>query len=153
MDVYRVAFIGQNKIRAQLPLMKRIEDVLREKLHDKELVEFYAGRDSDFDFVAALAAKGVQKESANLNSRIVLLQPYPKKNDSDYDRLYDEFQYLANDKSQSKPTVTERNQWMVDRANLLVTYVKPNRKSGALTTLQYAEKKSVEIINLAAQEQ
>ena len=153
MDVYRVAFTGQNKIRKQSPLITRIEDLLREKLHGKGLVEFYCGRDSDFDFLAALAAKCGQKEFENCDSRIVLLQPYPRKNDSDYDRLYDEFRYLAENKSNPKATATERNRWMVDHADLLVAYVKTNRRSEALTTLEYAQKKGIPIINLAEQEQ
>ena len=42
---------------------------------------------------------------------------------------------------------------MIDNADLLVAYVEPDRKGGALTTLKYAEKKGVEIINLAIEEE
>ena len=41
---------------------------------------------------------------------------------------------------------------MIDNSDLLVAYVEPNRKGGALAALKYAQKQGVEIINLATKE-
>ena len=41
---------------------------------------------------------------------------------------------------------------MIDNSDLLVAYVEPNRKGGALAALKYAQKQVVEIINLATEE-
>jgi predicted Rossmann fold nucleotide-binding protein DprA/Smf involved in DNA uptake len=38
---------------------------------------------------------------------------------------------------------------MVENTELLIAFVEEGRKGGALTTLKYAEKQGVEIINLA----
>ncbi len=41
---------------------------------------------------------------------------------------------------------------MIDNADLVVAYVEANRKGGALETIKYAKRKSVEIISLAERE-
>ena len=41
---------------------------------------------------------------------------------------------------------------MVDNSDLLVAYVEDGREGGALTTLKYAERRGIEIVNLAISE-
>ena len=55
MDIYRIAFIGHSVIYGQYRLEDRIEDLIREKLHTKEYVELYVGRNGDFDISVASA--------------------------------------------------------------------------------------------------
>ena len=153
MDIYRIAFIGHRYIEGQYRLEDRIEDIIREKLHTKEYVELYVGRNGDFDISVASATKRAQKALGNQNSCLVLLQPYPMKDDEYYEDFYDEVWYPVDPKTHPKLAITKRNQWMIDNADLLVAYVEPDRKGGALTTLKYAQKHGVEIINLAEVEE
>lgn len=149
MDIYRIAFIGHSVIYGQYRLEDMIEDIIREKLHTKEYVELYVGRNGDFDIAVASASKRAQKALGHQNSSLVLLQPYPMKDDPCYENFYDEIWYPIDSKTHPKAAITKRNQWMIDNADLLVAYVEPDRKGGALTTLKYAQKQGVEIINLA----
>lgn len=142
LEIYRIAFIGHRYIEGQYRLEDRIEDITREKLHTKEYVELYVGRNGDFDISVALATKRAQKALGNQNSCLVLLQPYPMKDDPDYEKFYDEIWYPIDSKTHPKAAITKRNQWMVDNANLLIAYVEEGRKGGALTTLKYAESKA-----------
>jgi hypothetical protein len=75
------------------------------------------------------------------------------KDDPYYEKFYDEIWYPIDSKTHPKAAITKRNQWMIDNADLLVAYVEPDRKGGALTTLKYAQKQGVEIINLAEVEE
>ena len=153
MDIYRIAFIGHREIYGQYRLEDRIEDIIREKLHMKEYVELYVGRNGDFDISVASATKRAQKALGNQNSCLVLLQPYPMKDDPDYEKFYDEIWYPIDSKTHPKAAITKRNQWMIDNADLLIAYVEEGRNGGAMTTLKYAEKKGIEIINLASAEE
>jgi len=153
VDIYRIAFIGHSVIYGQYRLEDRIEDLIREKLHTKEYVELYVGRNGDFDISVASATKRAQEAVGHHNSSLVLLQPYPMKDDPYYEKFYDEIWYPIDSKTHPKAAITKRNQWMIDNADLLVAYVEPDRKGGALTTLKYAQKQGVEIINLAEVEE
>ena len=153
MDIFRIAFIGHRYIEGQYHLQDRIEDIIREKLHTKEYVELYVGRNGDFDISVASATKRAQEALGHQNSSLILLQPYPMKDDPYYERFYDEIWYPIDSKIHPKAAITKRNQWMIDNADLLVAYVEPDRKGGALTTLKYAQKQGIEIINLAEVEE
>ena len=153
MDVYRVTFIGHREIYGHCHLDDEIEKIVTDLIRKKEYVEFYVGRNGDFDISVASATKRAQNALGNQNSCLVLLQPYPMKDDPYYEKFYDEIWYPIDSKTHPKAAITKRNQWMIDNADLLVAYVEPDRKGGALTTLKYAQKQGVEIINLAEVEE
>lgn len=140
MDVYRIVFAGPEKIREQIPLMERIAEVLRTKLRDKESAELYFGCGGDFDFLASLAAKTLQRE-CGCSLRLFLLQSDHAQSDGGYNAAKDALRSLG-------ATVVAQNQWMADRADLLVAYVKANRSSAA-AMLRFAKKQGSEVINLA----
>ncbi len=153
MDIYRIAFIGHRYIEGHYDLEERLENIIREKLHSKEYVELYVGRNGDFDISVASATKRAQEALGHHNSSLVLLQPYPMKDDPYFEKFYDEIWYPVDEKTHPKAAITKRNQWMIDNTDLLVAYVEPDRKGGAMTTLKYAKKQGVEVINLAEVEE
>lgn len=59
-------------------------------LHTKEYVEFYLGRNGDFDIMAASVIKRLQKEFSDDNSVMILVLPYPVKDFEYYEEYYDE---------------------------------------------------------------
>ena len=148
MDIFRIAFIGHRYIEGQYRLEDRIEDIIREKLHTKEYEELYVGRNGDFDISVASATKRAQEALGHHNNSLILLQPYPMKDDPYYEKFYDEIWYPIDSKTHPKAAITKRNQWMIYNTDLLIAYVEEGRKGGTLTTLKYAEKQGVEIINL-----
>ena len=149
MDIYRIAFIGHRVILGQYRLEEQIEKIITDMLQSKEYVELYVGHNGDFDILAASASKKAQKAWGHQNSSLILIQPYPMKNDEYYEKFYDEIWYPIDRNVHPKSAIMRRNRWMIDNADLLIAYVEENRTGGALTTLKYAEKKEVGIINLA----
>ncbi|MBO7196493.1 MAG: hypothetical protein J6V80_04105 [Clostridia bacterium] len=75
------------------------------------------------------------------------------KDDEYYEKFYDEIWYPVKPKTHPKAAITKRNQWMIDNADLLVAFVNLDQKGGALTTLKYAEKQGMEIVNLAIRDE
>ena len=153
MEIYRIAFIGHSVIYGQYRLEDKIEDLIREKLHMKEYVELYVGRNGDFDISVASATKRAQEALGHHNSSLVLIQPYPMKDDPYYEKFYDEVWYPIDSKTHPKAAIAKRNQWMMENADLLIAYVEPWRKGGAYTAMKYANKLEKEIINLAVDEE
>ena len=152
MEIYRIAFIGHRKICGHDRPEETLEALIKEKLCGKEYAELYVGCNGDFDTLAAVAAKMVQKAQGKQNSRLVLIQPYPMKDDPFYEGFFDEVRYPVDWKTNPKAAITKRNRWMVDHADLLVAFVESDRSGDASATLEYAKKRGVEIINLAIQE-
>ena len=150
VEIYRIAFIGHRYIEGQYCLEDQIKDMIQEKLRTKEYVELYVGRNGDFDISVASATKRAQEVLGHQNSGLILVQPYRMKDDPYYEKFYDEVCYPVEEKTYPKAAIKKRNQWMIDNADLLIAYVEPDRKGGALTALRYAEKQGVEIFNLAA---
>ena len=150
MDVYRIAFIGHRQIIGHYRLEDEIEKIAKDKLRKKEYVEFYVGHNGDFDILVASAIKRAQKAVGHENSSLILVQPYPMKNDKYYEKFYDEIQYPLDSKAYPKSAITKRNRWMIENTDLLIAFVEDERKGGAYTALKYAENLDKQIINLAS---
>ena len=153
VEIYRIAFIGHREIYGHYLLEDQIEQIARDKLYEKEYVEFYVGRNGDFDISVASAIKRAQNAVGHHNSCLILLQPYPMKDDEYYEKFYDEVQYPVDSRTHPKAAIKKRNRWMIENAELLVAFVEKGKNGGAMTTLKYAQKLGVEIINLALQDE
>lgn len=153
VEIYRITFIGHREIYGNYQLEDRIEKIIKEKLCIKEYVEFYVGRNGDFDISVASSVKRAQKAVGNQNSSLILVEPYPMKDDDLYEKFYDEICYPISSRTHPKAAITMRNKWMIEHSDLLIAFVEEGRKGGALTALQYAIKRNVEIINLASQDE
>ncbi len=152
MEIYPIALIGHRRIYEYYRLEDRIEQIARDLICQKEYVEFYVGRNGDFDIMAASAIKRAQRALGHESSSLILVQPYPMKDDAYYEKFYDEMCYPVERTTHPKAAITQRNQWMVDHAQLLIAFVEDGRTGGALTALKYANQKGVPILNLARQD-
>ena len=79
MTIYRVSLIGHRRIDNQLDLEEKLHKIVVELLRSKEYVEFYIGRNGEFDIIAASVIKRAQKIVDNNNSSVVLVLPYKVK--------------------------------------------------------------------------
>ena len=149
MNVYRVAFIGHRKIDEREYLVASVDGLIKGLLQSKDYVEFYIGGNGDFDLLTTVSAKIMQNEMGTHNSRIVYIQPYHTNDDGFYERSYDKVLYLTDCEWDTKTVITQRNRWLIDRADLLVAYAEDDRAGEAMKALQYAKRKGIKIINLA----
>ncbi len=148
MDIYRITFIGHRYIEENYDLEDKIYKIVKEKLANEEYVELYVGHSGEFDTLAASAVKRAQKSLEISNSSLILTLPYIMKDIELYERFYDDV-IIPIPKTHPKSAITKRNCWMVDNCDLLIAYVLPERRGGALTALKYAKKKGIKIINLS----
>ena len=151
MEIYRITFAGHRQILWQNLPEEKIESIIRENILIREYVELYVGRNGDFDISVASAVKRAQKALGTHNSRLILVQPYPMKDDQYYEKFYDDILYPVEKGAHPKAAISKRNRWMIDNADLLVAYAESGRAGGASNTIRYAKKKGIEIINLATQ--
>ncbi len=150
MEIYRVTFIGHRYIEGNYGLEKRLEALVLDLLRSKEYVEFYVGRNGDFDTSAASVVKRAQEKQGSENSSLILVLPYLVADVPYYERFYDEI-IIPVGKSHPKSAITKRNRWMIENADLLIAFVEEGRLGGAMSALKYAEKRSIKIINLKAE--
>ena len=153
LDVYTVAFFGHRYIDNPLKVEELLETKIRKLINEKEYVEFLVGRNGDFDRCASSAILRVRKNVRANNSALVLMLPYATaeylNNEEYFNGYYTdvEISYKASI-AHPKAAIQIRNREMVTRADLIICYVEEN-SGGAYKTVQYAEKVSKTIINLA----
>jgi hypothetical protein len=107
-------------------------------------VDFLIGRDGDFDQLASSAIIRAKKNIFDANSSHVWVMPYARaeyiNNSKDYDEYYDAVEICERSaECHPKAAIAIRNQYMIDRSDLCVFYVKHNY-GGAWNALKYAEK-------------
>lgn len=153
LDVYTVAFFGHRYIDNPLKVEELLETEIRKLINEKEYIEFLVGRNGDFDRCASSAILRVRKNVRADNSALVLMLPYATaeylNNEEYFNGYYTdvEISYKASI-AHPKAAIQIRNREMVNRADLIICYVEEN-SGGAYKTVQYAEKVSKTIINLA----
>lgn len=136
-------------------------DILREMLADlidnHATTEFYIGGALGFDTVAAVALSHLKKDGYNGKFRMTLVCPHRGQESgwSEYDQAvynallpyFDTVVTIA-DKYISGCMKT-RNQYMVDRSDLLIAYVDTaRRRSGSVQTYNMAVRKGIPVINI-----
>lgn len=66
-EIYRVTMIG-HRIVEDFDIEEKLYDLFKNMLRTKKYVEFYLGRNGDFDILAASVIKRLQKNYRNDNS-------------------------------------------------------------------------------------
>ena len=148
-DIYRVAFFGHRRIYNIREIEEKLVPILNELILTKEYVEFYIGRNGEFDEFAASVIKREQKQLDRGNSVLILTLPYTVKDIEYYADYYDEIVIPdAIGKAHPKAAITLRNRWMADTADLIIAYVE-REEGGAYAAVKYANKNNKNVINLS----
>ena len=146
-EIYRVSMIG-HRVVEDYSVEERLHELFWELLRTKEYVEFYLGRNGDFDILAASVIKRLHKNYRDDNSAMILVLPYPVKDYEYYKDYYDEI--IIPDELHGvhpKAAITERNRWMVANTDILVAYIR-NESGGTATCVQMAEQLGRKIIKI-----
>lgn len=149
MEVYRICFCGHRKIYGYKDLEERIENLVKKAIRKYDYVEFYLGRNGDFDILAASAVRRAQKSLGNENNSLILVQPYKMRDDSFYINFFDEINYPIDQSTHFKQAIFKRNKWMIENSDLLICFVMDKNSGGADRTLKYATKIGIKTINIA----
>lgn len=143
-------FAGHRNI-GDLEIKEKIEAVVRDLIENKGVTEFWVGNYGDFDRYAAGVIRELKDEYTNI--KLVLTLAYMTErinaNKELYEERYDTICLLGGmDNTPYRYRITKSNQIMVNNAEYIICYVK-FEWGGAATTLRYAKRKDIKIINLA----
>lgn len=145
LDIYRVSFIGHREIDDFFFVEDQVDSIVRDLIRSKEYVEFYVGRNGEFDTLVASVIKRVKKEMGGHNSSLILVIPYPVAEMEAYENYYDEVEYPRElYKVHFKSAITKRNEWLVENSDMLVAYVIRDY-GGAARCLKKAIEQGIEI--------
>ena len=153
LDIYTVAFFGHRYMDNPFKVEELLEEQIKKLINEKEYVDFLVGRNGEFDQCASSTVLRVRKNVRDDNSALVLMLPYPTAeylNNEEYFHDYYTDVEISYDASKAHPksAIQIRNREMVDRADLIICYVKEN-EGGAYSTIKYAKRQGKSIINLA----
>lgn len=146
-EIYRVSMIG-HRIVEDFDIEEKLYDLFKNMLRTKVYVEFYLGRNGDFDILAASVIKRLQKNYRDDNSALILVLPYPVKDYEYYEEYYGEIiipKELYG--THPKAAITERNRWMVKNTDVLVAYIR-KESGGTAACVRMAEQLGRKIIKI-----
>lgn len=151
-SVYTVCSFGHRQIDDFRLVEQKVEALIDKLLNEHEYVEFFVGRDGEFDQLVTSAILRCRKRLDTANCSVTWVMPYLKadyvKNSDSYDNYYDSVEVCEQSaNAHPKAAIQIRNRAMVDRSYLCVFYV-THRSGGAYQTLRYAERTGANIINL-----
>jgi len=130
---------------------KRIHSALALILKKHHDICFYCGGMGEFDMLCAREARRLKRDNPDKGIMVYLVLPYMMQKIQPAEKaplkLYDEIILPGDaDMIHYKQAITQRNRWMVDHSQYLISHVV--RHGGAWNTMKYAEKKNLVIYNL-----
>ena len=152
MKIFTVAFFGHRYVDNILKVEKLLEKHIRKLIDEKEYVEFWVGRNGDFDQCVSSSVLRVRKNHRDDNSGLVLVLPYPTaeylNNEKSFHEYYTDVEIShAASVAYPKSAIKIRNCEMVNRADLVICCIK-HEKGGAWQAVQYAKKEGITVVNL-----
>ena len=141
-DSMTVTFCGHRDIVCSDKLTRQLRFVLCD-LISEGADTFLLGGYGAFDSMAAMAVRDLKSIYPHIRSTLVLAYL-----DRDHNaELYDDTIYPPLEGVPLRYAISKRNRWMVDSADVVVSYV-THSYGGAATTLRYAKQKCKRIIQL-----
>lgn len=137
-----VTFCGHKNVSDSTVVGEKLRVVI-EELISRGATEFYLGGYGGFDSLAASTVRSLKVSYPNI--RLLLVIPYLNR---EYDsKAYDELLYPPLENVLPRYAISKRNEWMVEAAQVVVSYV-THDWGGASKTLTYAKRKKKEIISV-----
>ena len=130
-----VTFCGHSEVPDREQVRGWLTDVC-ERLIEGGAAEFYLGGYGAFDRLCADVLHGLKRRHAHI--RLILVLPY--LNGAMPAEGYDETVYPPLESVPRRYAILRRNEWMIQRCDVLVAYV-THGWGGAARTLAYARKK------------
>jgi len=154
LDIFTVAFVGHRRIDKFASVEKKVKELVGELIRSKSYVDFLVGRDGDFDRIVSSAVLRVKRQLYDDNSSLIWVMPYETAEYRNcigyFEEYYDEVELCQESATAHfKGAIQRRNRYMIDRADLLICYVK-EKNGGAYQTMEYAIKAGKKIINIYA---
>ena len=145
-------FAGHREVY-QANISEMLDEAISKIINTDDSFRFLVGGMGEFDGMCSSAVRRAKRKYPNTEIRLELVLPYLTQELND-NKLYYETSFddvvipieLAG--VHYKSAITKRNRWMVEQSDWLIAFVYRDF-GGAYTTLRHAEKKGLQIINLA----
>ena len=148
MDIFRIAFFGHREVWNIRELETKLSVIIKRIMDTHTYIEFYIGRNGEFDEFTASVIKRLKKEREMSYNILILVLPHTVKDMEYYEKYYDEMIIPESiGKAHYKNAITLRYRWMVGQADLVIVNVE-RQSGGAYTAMCYAEKQNKQVINL-----
>ena len=144
-----ITFFGHSNCLFNDDIKKQLKNILLDEIIKNPTCKFYLGGYGDFDGLCLRTLKDLKNDFPDIE--LIFITPYLDKN---YSKLefakyyYDEVIFPPLENVPRKFAILKRNEWMVDEADLVLSYVTYSW-GGAAKTLEYARRKKKTFINLA----
>ena len=145
-------FAGHREVY-QANIADKLDEAISRIIKNDDCFRFLVGGMGDFDGMCSSAVRRAKRNYPNKQISLELILTYLtqelNENKSYYEISYDDVVVpieLAG--VHYKSAITKRNRWMVDKSDWMIAFVYRDF-GGAYTSLRYAEKKGLQIINLA----
>lgn len=132
-----ITFCGHSKIADKKAVRERLTSEICNLL-SSGYTTFYLGGYGDFDLMAA-SVLCEMKDSYPSIDRVLVLPYLDRKYD---EKLYDSTVYPPLENVPKRFTISKRNEWMVEQADVVIAYV-THDWGGAAKTLEYAVRKKI----------
>ncbi len=147
-----ITFIGHSSLEKSDELFVLIKEAILNNVdyYDKNI--FYCGGYGDFDEMCRKVSCDLKSTFDNME--VVFVSPYFTLQQQNKIKnliragMYDTVIYPELEKVPLKFAINYRNQWMIERADLIIACVS-NEYGGAYKSLCFAQRKRKKIINLA----
>ncbi len=139
LNTYRVSFIGHREVENPMEVERRLMGMISNIIRTHEFVDFYVGRNGEFDIMVASCIKRLQATHGKERCAMTLVLPYLVADLEYYAGYYDSI--IIPEEAQAahfKTAITKRNAWFVENSDLLVAYVIRD-KGGAAACLKMAK--------------
>ena len=152
IEVTVCTFAGHREVyQANIP--EKLDAALAEIIKSDDHIVFLVGGMGGFDGMCSSSVRRAKKKYPDKKIILELVLPYlthDLNNSKEYyETSYDDVVVPGElDGVHYKSAITKRNRWMVEQSDWLIAFVYRDFV-GAYTTLRYAEKKGLHIINLA----
>ena len=124
---------------------KQLREALIDIIENKGVDLFYIGNNGQFDYTVRKTVESLKEDYPHINYWVILAyMPNNKQNEAYHSHsIYPE----ALITTPKKYAIIERNKWMINKSDYVITYVKYNF-GGASTFKKIAEQKGKVVINL-----
>ncbi len=146
-----ITFAGHSSVFSHDYVKKTVKEQIKNNISNNETVTCYIGGYGDFDSICACACRELKKEYSYLE--VVYVTPYINRSNQikikemQKGALYDTYVYPPLENVHPKLAILKRNEWMVEKADLIIAYVE-HSYGGAYRTLKTAIRKKKKIINI-----
>jgi len=152
LDIYGVTFFGHRRIEYGREIEEKAFELICEILRTHQYVEFFIGRDGDFDLLMASVIRKARKYIGGENSSMIWVLPYLtadfQKNENEYYQYYNDIEVCEESAAaHPKSAFKIRNRSMIDRADLVVFYME-HESGGTYEAWKYAKESDKKIVNL-----